>query len=99
MDAITGFKYALVLRARQALPTPLGRPAGRYGGLRRHPWVQSQGFPLFFLILSYIYAPAIGPSEVRFPATATNSRLQGSLGVGSERLAGWGVIRSRLGGH
>ena len=32
----------------------LGRPAGRCGGLRRHPWVQSQGFPLFFLILSYI---------------------------------------------
>ena len=63
------------------------------------PCAQPQGFPLFFLIFSYIYAPAIGPSEVRFPATATTSRLQGSLGVGSERLAGWGVVGSRRRGH
>ena len=33
------------------------------------------------------------------PPTATTNRLQGSLGVGFQRLAGWGVVRSRLGGR
>ena len=37
--------------------------------------------------------------EVRFPAAATTNRLQGSLGVGFQRLAGWGVVRSRLRGR
>ena len=45
------------------------------------------------------YSPTPRPSVVRFPPTATTNRLEGSLGVGFQRLAGWGVIRSLYGGH
>ena len=48
---------------------------------------------------SCFYSPTPRPSVVRFPPTATTNRLQGSLGVGFQRLAGWGVSRSLYGGH
>ena len=85
--------------------------AGERAGLCRRAWTKKKahgpaepmraarpGFnPRADLFAFCFYSPKPRPSVVRFPPTATTNRLQGSLGVGFQRLAGWGVIRSRCG--
>ena len=87
--------------------------AGERASLCRRAWTKKKahgpaepmraarpGFnPRADLFAFCFYSPTARPSVVRFPPTATTNRLKGSLGVGFQRLAGWGVIRSLYGGH
>ena len=87
--------------------------AGERAGLCRRAWPKKEGHgpaepmraarpgfnPRADLFAFCFYSPTPRQSVVRFPPTATTNRLQGSLGVGFQRLAGWGVIRSVFEGH